>query len=66
MLSGRVSYLIGDRQVTADGPYIARVPAGVPHTFVNSGSQPINIAAVFPSKRRDYSELGPNPLLKGK
>jgi mannose-6-phosphate isomerase-like protein (cupin superfamily) len=64
VLSGRVSYLIGDRRITADGPYVARVPAGIPHTFVNAGPDPINIAAVFPSKRRDYTEVGPNPLLK--
>ena len=64
VLSGRVSYVMGGRQVTADSPYIARVPAGVPHTFINAGSEPINIVAVFPSKRRDYAEVGPNPLLK--
>ncbi len=34
VMSGRVTYVIGDRRVTADGPYIARVPAGVPHTFI--------------------------------
>jgi len=64
VFSGRVSYIIGDRRLTAEGPYVARVPAGVPHTFVNSGSEPINVAAVFPSKRRDYTEVGPNPLVK--
>ena len=64
VLSGRVSYLIGDRPLTADSPYIARVPAGVPHTFIYAGSEPINIVAVFPSKRRDYTEVGPNPLLE--
>ena len=64
VFSGRVSYIIGDRRVTAEGPYVARVPAGVPHTFVNSGSEPINVAAVFPSRRRDYTEVGPNPLVK--
>jgi mannose-6-phosphate isomerase-like protein (cupin superfamily) len=64
VLGGRVTYVIGDRQVTADSPYIARVPAGVPHTFINAGSEPVNIAAVFPNKRRDYTELGPNPLVK--
>ena len=64
VLSGRVSYVIGDRRLTADGPYVARVPAGIPHTFINAGPDPINIAAVFPSKRRDYTEVGPNPLSK--
>jgi hypothetical protein len=30
VLGGRVTHVIGDRQVTADSPYLARVPAGVP------------------------------------
>jgi mannose-6-phosphate isomerase-like protein (cupin superfamily) len=37
VLSGRVTYVSGDRQVTAEGPYIARVPPGVAHTFINWG-----------------------------
>ena len=64
VLGGRVTYVIGDRQVTAEGPYIARVPAGVPHTFINAGKDPINVVATFPSRRRDYTEVGPNPLVK--
>lgn len=64
VLSGRITYLIGDRQMTADGPYVARVPAGVPHTFINSSAEPVNIVATFPSRRRDYTEVGPNPLVK--
>jgi mannose-6-phosphate isomerase-like protein (cupin superfamily) len=64
VLSGRVTYLIGERQVTAEGPYIARVPAGVAHTFINSGTEPVNVVATFPSRRRDYTEVGPNPLVK--
>lgn len=64
VLSGTVSYIIGDRRFTADGPYVARVPARVPHTFINSGPEPFNLIAVFPSKRMDYSEVGPNPLVK--
>ena len=64
VMNGRVTYVIGDRRVTADGPYIARVPAGVPHTFINAGSEPLNIVAVFPSKRRNYTEVGPNPRVK--
>ena len=64
MLSGSITYVIGGRQVTAQGPYIARVPAGVPHTFINSGADPVNVVATFPSRRRDYTEVGPNPLVK--
>ena len=64
VLSGKITYVVGDRQVTAEGPYIARVPAGVAHTFINSGTEPVNVVATFPSRRRDYTEVGPNPLVK--
>jgi mannose-6-phosphate isomerase-like protein (cupin superfamily) len=63
---GRLEYIIGDRRFTVDGPYIARVPAGVPHTFINAGAEPLNLTAVFPSKRLDYKEVGPNPLVPSK
>ncbi len=62
---GRVEYLIGDRRFTVDGPYIVRIPAGVPHAFINAGTVPLNMTAVFPSKRISYTEKGPNPLLHG-
>ena len=31
VLHGRVEYLIGSRRFTVEGPYVARVPAGMPH-----------------------------------
>jgi mannose-6-phosphate isomerase-like protein (cupin superfamily) len=61
---GRMEYVIGDRRFTVDGPYIARVPAGVPHTFINAGTVPLNLTAVFPSKRISYTVKGPNPLVQ--
>lgn len=61
---GRIEYLIGEHRFTVDGPYIARVPAGVPHTFINAGTAPLNLTAVFPSKRLSYTEIGPNPLVE--
>jgi mannose-6-phosphate isomerase-like protein (cupin superfamily) len=61
---GRIEYIIGDRRFTVDGPYVVRVPAGVPHTFVNAGVAPLNLTAVFPSKRLSYTEIGPNPLVQ--
>jgi len=64
LLEGSVVYVIGDRTFTARGPYVARVPAGMPHTFVNSGDQVFRLIAAFPDKRLSYSELGPNPLAK--
>ena len=64
VLHGRVEYLIGSRRFTVEGPYVARVPAGMPHTFRNAGSEPFNLIAVFPDKHLSYKELGKNPLLK--
>ena len=64
LVNGAVEYVIGDRRFSANGPYIARVPAGVPHTFVNQGTEPFNLVAVFPGKRLTYKEVGPNPLVK--
>jgi hypothetical protein len=49
--SGRVTYVTGDRRVTG-------------HTFINSGAEPVNVVATVPSRRRDYTEVGPNPLFK--
>jgi mannose-6-phosphate isomerase-like protein (cupin superfamily) len=63
LLSGRMDYVIGDRRFTADAPYVARIPAGAPHTFLNSGSSPLNLIAAFPSKKPDYQVIGPNPLV---
>jgi mannose-6-phosphate isomerase-like protein (cupin superfamily) len=61
---GSVEYIIGDRRFSVEGPYVARVPAGVPHTFVNTGTQSLNLTAVFPSKRLTYKAIGANPLVK--
>ena len=61
---GSVEYVIGDRRFSVEGPYVARVPAGVPHTFLNIGAESLNLTAVFPSKRLTYKEVGVNPLVK--
>ena len=42
---------------------MAKVPAGVPHTFMNVGSKPFNLIAVFPSKHPTSKRIGPNPLI---
>ena len=63
LLEGSVRYIVGDRTFSVEGPYIAKVPANVPHTFVNAGSEPMHIIAIFPSKRPELKVLGPNPLL---
>lgn len=61
---GRMAYVVGDRRFEAVGPYIVRIPAGVAHTFVNAGDQPLNLTAVFPSSHLSYTEIGPNPLVE--
>jgi mannose-6-phosphate isomerase-like protein (cupin superfamily) len=64
LLSGTMSYLIGDEQFSAEGPYVVKIPAHVPHTFINSGDQPLRLIAVLAGKECAWEELGPNPLVK--
>jgi len=72
LLEGSASYVMEEagtnRQKTFSvrGPYIVRIPAGVPHTFLNSGDAAFNLVAVFPDNKFTYKELGPNPLVKKK
>lgn len=61
---GKMLYVMGDTILSATGPYIAKIPAGVPHTFINTGDQPLHLTAVFPSSYLSYKELGRNPLVK--
>ena len=63
LLEGHVRYRIGDQTFDAQGPYVAKVPAGVPHTFVNIGTTPFNLMAVFASKHPTTRRIGPNPLI---
>jgi mannose-6-phosphate isomerase-like protein (cupin superfamily) len=64
LLEGKVTYVIGDKRFTVEAPYIVKIPAGVPHTFVNAGQQPLRLIGVLPMSRIQYKELGPNPLVK--
>jgi len=61
---GRILYTMGNKTFTAKGPYIVRIPARVPHTFINTGDKPLHLTAVFPSNHLSYKELGRNPLVK--
>ena len=63
LLEGTAKYQMGEKTFTADAPYIVKVPAGVPHTFINAGTKPFNLVAVFASKRLGGKRLGPNPLI---
>ena len=64
LFSGTVEYIIGDRRFTVEGPYVVRIPAGVPHAFLNVGKQPATMTAVFPSGRLTYKEIEANPLVR--
>lgn len=63
LFEGSVQYQIGDKTFTIQGPYVAKVPAGVPHTFMNVGTKPFNLIAVFASKHPNTKRIGPNPLI---
>lgn len=63
LLEGRAQYRIGDKTFVVQAPYVARVPAGVPHTFINAGHSTFNLIAVFASKHPDTKRIGPNPLI---
>ncbi|HLN98435.1 MAG TPA: cupin domain-containing protein [Pyrinomonadaceae bacterium] len=63
LLEGSAQYRIGDKTFTVQAPYVAKVPAGVPHTFINAGSKPFNLIAVFASRHPNTKRIGPNPLI---
>jgi mannose-6-phosphate isomerase-like protein (cupin superfamily) len=64
LLDGSARYLIGERTFTAQAPYVVRIPANVPHTFMNTDDRVFRLIAVLPGQKISYTELGPNPLLK--
>jgi mannose-6-phosphate isomerase-like protein (cupin superfamily) len=63
LLEGTAQYRIGEKTFTVQAPYVAKVPPGVPHTFVNAGRKPFNLIAVFASKHPTSKRIGPNPLI---
>ena len=63
---GTVEYIINEKQFTAKGPYIVKIPAGAPHAFVNRGGTPVNVLGILPENIATYQEFGPNPLLENK
>lgn len=64
LLEGKATYLLGDQKFTVEGPYVVKIPAGVPHTFVNVGTHSLRLVGVLPASRIVWKELGPNPLVK--
>ena len=66
-MEGHITYVIGDSIFTAQGPLVTNVPAGVPHTFINSGDTVMNLIAVFPKDNfGKYNPVGDNPLIEKK
>lgn len=63
LLAGIMSYIIGDHRFTLEAPYVVKISAGTPHTFMNAGSQPVQLISVFSNSHFTYEEVGPNPLL---
>ncbi len=60
---GRYRVLIGERRFDVTGPAAVRIPARVPHTFVNLGEDILHVVGILPGDTITYEELGPNPLL---
>jgi mannose-6-phosphate isomerase-like protein (cupin superfamily) len=63
LLQGSAQYRIGAKTFTAHAPYVAKVPAGVPHTFINVGGEPFQLIAVFGTKHPFTARVGPKPLI---
>src|SRR3954464_10992934 len=39
----RMAYVMSDSYFEVEGPCATRIPAGVPHTFLNIGTEPIRL-----------------------
>jgi mannose-6-phosphate isomerase-like protein (cupin superfamily) len=63
LLSGTIQYIVDGEKFTVTAPYIARVPGGAAHTFINAGGSPLNLIGVFSTNDPDYEPIGPNPLV---
>lgn len=64
LTSGTMSYVIGDQTFVVSAPYILRVPANTPHTFINAGTTPLSLTAVFDSANYTFKPVAANPLQK--
>lgn len=43
---GRASFTIGDEVIEADSGRLVLIPAGVPHSFVNAGTEVLRLTAI--------------------
>ncbi|TWI07301.1 cupin domain-containing protein [Aerolutibacter ruishenii] len=62
LTSGTMSYVIGGQTFVVSAPYILRVPANTPHTFINAGKTPLALTAVFDSANYTFKPIAANPL----
>lgn len=49
--AGQASFTIGDEVIEADSGRVVLVPAGVPHSFVNAGSEVLRLTAIHVAPR---------------
>jgi len=61
-----IAYVIGSDFFEVVGPCGIRIPAGVPHTFLNVGADPVRLVCFFPYNNfwGNFEDLGTNPLLE--
>ncbi len=64
LTAGTMAYVIGDQSFVVSAPYILRVPAHMPHTFINAGTTPLSLTAVFDSADYSFKPIAANPLQK--
>jgi quercetin dioxygenase-like cupin family protein len=63
VLKGKVTYFISDSTFTVTAPFIVKIPANAPHTFINSGDSVLNLIGVFGHDNfGPYKPIGKNPL----
>lgn len=60
---GHYRTLIGDEKRDVKAPAIVRIPAGEPHTFVNTSESVIHVIGILPGEEVTYTEMDPNPLI---
>jgi mannose-6-phosphate isomerase-like protein (cupin superfamily) len=62
----RLAYVMGESYFEVEGPCAMRIPAGIAHTFLNIGAEPVRLVCFFPHNNfwSNYDELGLNPLVE--
>ena len=58
LLEDKASYVIGEQQLTVVAPYVVKISAWAPPTFLNIGTQPLLCA--FSDNKFTYQEVWSN------